>query len=119
MTRTPGYQIDVAVGRYAKADETFHERLMRLGAAKDYAGCLAMLRAPAEGAALDGAKLRAVEHLAYSSIGRRVKINPRDILAILSASPAGPESLGVSQDEPVIQSSSTAQEPKSEKGEGR
>lgn len=44
---------------------------------------------------------------------------PLDCLAVawetnLSASPAGPESLGVSQDEPVIQSSGTAQEPKSE-----
>jgi hypothetical protein len=27
--------------------ETWHERFMRLGAAKDYAGCLAMLRSPA------------------------------------------------------------------------
>lgn len=27
--------------------ETFHERLMRLGAEKDYAGALALLRAPA------------------------------------------------------------------------
>lgn len=34
------------------------------------------------------------------------------------AEAAGPESLGVSQDEPVIQSSSTAQEPKSESEEG-
>lgn len=34
------------------APETWHERFMRLGAAKDYAGCLAMLRAPASTARL-------------------------------------------------------------------
>jgi hypothetical protein len=32
--------------------ETWHERFMRLGAAKDYAGCLEMLRAPAASPAI-------------------------------------------------------------------